>query len=330
MWFEELTGFSESDPEQVRRNFILDGSRITSLANGRTMDCGKLEISSLGELQAAFRHADVPTGEISVSEVVANVQHLLCDEDNRNAVFQVASQFNLLEMVSPGVTPEAGVGIYEEDLTQGPACAIACGAGTIFRNYFMDVCGKPGQSESRQVDCLSDLGAQLGNDGGKLWRMQNGYALPTREGLEAVASRLQAADDAQLQAWRRLLKVGCQWDTEVTLPGTGHTVSQIYCSALPVRYTSMPDDLWSEFAQLVLDAAYEATFCAAALALARTGSNKLFLTLLGGGAFGNREKWILSALERSLSLFSDVPLSVSIVSFGDSNVSLKSLISHFG
>ncbi|MCK5683507.1 hypothetical protein KAJ27_05280 [bacterium] len=51
-------------------------------------------------------------------------------------MFQVASQFNLLEMVSPGVTPEEGVGRYEHDHTQGPACAIACGVGTIYRNYF--------------------------------------------------------------------------------------------------------------------------------------------------------------------------------------------------
>jgi hypothetical protein len=30
-------------------------------------------------------------------------------------------------MVSPNITPEAGVGIYENDRTQGPACAVAAG-----------------------------------------------------------------------------------------------------------------------------------------------------------------------------------------------------------
>jgi hypothetical protein len=47
------------------------------------------------------------------------------------SLFQVASQFNVLEMVSPDVGPEAGVTIYENDHTQGPACAIACPAGTV-------------------------------------------------------------------------------------------------------------------------------------------------------------------------------------------------------
>ena len=36
------------------------------------------------------------------------------------ALFQVASQFNLLEMVSPEVTPEHGVTRYQHDAHAGP------------------------------------------------------------------------------------------------------------------------------------------------------------------------------------------------------------------
>jgi hypothetical protein len=39
--------------------------------------------------------------------------------DNAGALFQVASQFNLLEMVSPDVTPEQRVTRYESDPTKG-------------------------------------------------------------------------------------------------------------------------------------------------------------------------------------------------------------------
>ena len=49
---------------------------------------------------------------------------------------EVASQFNCLEMVGPGTRPEDGVTIYAKDATQGPACALACPAATVFRNYF--------------------------------------------------------------------------------------------------------------------------------------------------------------------------------------------------
>ena len=57
------------------------------------------------------------------------------------ATFQVASQFNLLEIVRPGITSEDGVTRYSGDRTQRPACAIAAGARMIYRNYFVPVGG---------------------------------------------------------------------------------------------------------------------------------------------------------------------------------------------
>jgi hypothetical protein len=81
--------------------------------------------------------------------------------ENAGTLFQVASQFNLLEMVSPDVTPEHGVTRYQSDHTQGPACAIAAGAATIYRNYFAPIEGSQGQTATRQLDGLADLGAAL-------------------------------------------------------------------------------------------------------------------------------------------------------------------------
>ena len=82
--------------------------------------------------------------------------------ENAGALFQVASQFNLLEMVSPAVTPEQAVTRYQHDLTQGPACAIAADAATIYRNYFAPVDGSVGQTTERQFDGLADLGEAQG------------------------------------------------------------------------------------------------------------------------------------------------------------------------
>jgi hypothetical protein len=138
-WFKALTGFLEASPEQVRENISVEGEILKSRINGRVMACGRLETPSLAELRERVRVSGHVVGKISVREVVANVQSLHEDEANAGSLFQVASQFNLLEMMSPNITPEAGVGIYENDHTQGPACAIATGAGTIFRNYFATV-----------------------------------------------------------------------------------------------------------------------------------------------------------------------------------------------
>jgi len=113
---------------------------------------------------------------------------------NVGGLFQVASQFNLLEMIGPNVTPEDGVTRYQYDHTQGPACAIAAGAATIYRNYFAPVGGEQGQTAKRQFNGLADVGealsAPLNLPVSALWNMQNGYALCTHAGLVAIAKHL--------------------------------------------------------------------------------------------------------------------------------------------
>ena len=326
MWFETLTGFPEESPPQVRENISVDGHVLTSHVNGRVVTCGQLETPTLAELRERVLASERKGGRISVREVVGDVQHLHSDVSNAGALFQVASQFNLLEMASPGITPESGVGIYERDHTQGPACAIAAGAGTIYRNYFALVNGQTGQSANNQIDCLADIGAALGNTESRLWKMRNGYALASESGLVEIADRLQTSSEGELDRLRQLLRIGVQWNTQVTLNDSKHTVSQAYCSALPVAYANHPSQLWESFARLILEAAYEATICAAILNAMKSGSNKVFLTLLGGGSFGNETGWIIDGIQRALTLYKDVDLDVSIVSHRSSNHNIQQFV----
>ena len=327
MWFEKLTGFSEKSPEQVRANITVDGNTLRSSVNGKVYAWGELETPSLAELRARVRANGYAAGKLALSEEVANVHHLHTDAANAGALFQVASQFNLLEMVGPSITPEQGVGIYEQDHTQGPACAIAAGAGTIYRNYFAQVNGRTGQTANNQIDCLADLGAALGNTENRLWTMRNGYVLPTANGLVEIGRRLRAASEQELDGLRQLLRIGLQWNTQVTLANCKHLVSQAYCSALPVAYNhQLAPSAWAEFARLVLEAAYEATICAAILNAAEEGSKRVYLTLVGGGAFGNETDWIIGAIRRALTLYKDANLDVMIVSYGSSNRAVQQLV----
>jgi len=326
MWFETLTGFPEETPQQVRQNLTVDGKALKSHVNGNVLVCGQLETPSLGELRERVDSSGHGVGQISVREVVANVQHLHTNASNSGSLFQVASQFNLLEMMSPRATPEQGVGIYENDLTQGPACAVAAGAGTIYRNYFAIVNGQLGQSAGNQIDCLADIGAALGNTESRLWEMRNGYALASQSGLVEISNRLRASSESELDELRKLLRIGIQWDTQVTLNNSQHTVSQACCSALPVAYSPHSPTLWAEFARLVLEASYEATICTAILNSVRNGNNRLFLTLLGGGAFGNETDWIVEGIQRALNIYKHVDLDVAIVSYGSSKPYIQSLV----
>jgi len=328
-WFKVLTGFPETSPSQVRENISVDGDTLTSLVNRQVFTCGRLETPSLGELRNRVDCGRHNIGRLSVREVVANVIDLHANESNAGCLFQVASQFNLLEMVSPNVTPEHGVGSYENDFTQGPACAIAAGAGTIYRNYFAIANGHVGQSASSQIDCLADIGVALGNTEQRLWEMRNGYALASREGLIEISKRLDASSEHELDQLRQLLRIGVQWNTQVTIKDSKHTVTQAYCSALPVAYSNHASDLWKDFARLVLDASYEATICTAILNSLSTGNNRVFLTLLGGGAFGNETDWITEGIKRALKRYEDWNLEVAIVSYGASKEYVQQLVEQF-
>ena len=314
-WFEQLTGFRESSIDEVHSQLTVDGEYLVSAANGKRVAFGRLEMPSLAELRARVKSIDAGPRKLSFGQVVASAQALHADADNAGAMFQVASQFNLLEMTSPSVTPEAGVGIYENDYTQGPACAISCGAGTIYRNYFVPLSSQLGQSSRRQIDCSEDLGRLLGNEDAKLWKMQNGYLFPSNLGLAQITQRIDDASPDQRDELTGSLRIGVQWNTAVTLPGASHRVSQAYCSALPVAYGNQPTAQWESFARLILEATYEATVCSAIINASQGGVGKLFLTLVGGGVFGNREAWIVDAMALAIRKYRAYPLDVLVVAF---------------
>lgn len=326
MWFKKLTGFEEVSPENVRENLYIEGMNLISKVNNKSYQFGTLEIPTLSELKEKAPDLSQYQDKIQISEVVGDVQELHCKPENTNALFQAASQFNLLEMVNPRVTPEEGVDDYEYDLTQGPACAIACGAGTIYRNYFVPVNGKIGQSADNQIDCLELIGKALNNEELELWKMQNGYALPSQEGLLNINKQLAQMSKDERESLKEKVKIGIQWNTEVTLLENKHLVSQAYSSALPVAYSFIEDFYWEYFASLILEATYEANLYAGLINLENTKSKQVFLTLVGGGAFGNDLYWIRQALVKAFKKFKNTPLDIKIVSYGQSNPMIHDLI----
>jgi hypothetical protein len=321
-WFEKLTGFRETTYDDTRAKLKVEGSQLHSLINGQSYGIGELELVSLQTLRERVKSAGGLSGRLKVSVVTGNVRQMHQSPENAGALFQVASQFNLLEMVSPTVTPEQGVTRYQHDRTQGPACAIAAGAATIYRNYFALVDGNEGQTTGRQLDGLADLGnamsAALSKPVGALWEMQNGYALCTRSGLDTITQHLRALQPEQVDILRGKLCIGVHSNVEVTDSEEKYRplVSQAFCSALPVAYSPVPSAHWKPFASLVLEAAYEAAMLAAVLNNQRGASNIVLLTHLGGGAFGNEAEWINAAIRRALAMMSGSGLDVRFVSYG--------------
>lgn len=322
-WFNDLFGFEEPSPQQVRTHLEVDGTVLRSRVNGASYKIGMLETPSLQELRmrAGRAPADQPPvnpaskAPIQVRNVVGEAGALHADPRNAGALFQVASQFNLLEMVSPGISPEDGVTRYAYDRTQGPACAIAAGAATVYRNYFAIVDGIEGQDAGRQIDCLRDVHQTLSPDGQPLWEMRTGYALPTASTLAHFNRRYSELGEDGRDALRAALRIGIHRDVEVTRSRSRQLVSQAFCSALPLSYSSAGSSEWESFARLILEAAYEGTLLAAVENASRHPSAPVYLTQLGGGAFGNRTGWIVAAMERAFDRLADSGLDVRIVHY---------------
>jgi len=333
-WFERLMGFRVEGYEKTRNRLIVADGRVQSQVSGRSYAAGVLELVSLAELRRRAAQVALP-GRVKLRIVVGDVRRMHQAPEYRGALFQVASQFNLLEMTGPDITPEHGVARYQHDRTQGPACAIAAGAATIYRNYFVPVGDSLGQTSERQLDGLADLGhvlaERLGTALSTLWTMRNGYALASREGLEKIGALLRRADSAELDDLRSLLRIGLHSDVEVTDGDLrpGPLVSQAFCSALPVSYSGIGSAQWAPFAQLVLEAAYEATLLAGVLNSARGASKKVLLTRLGGGAFDNDDAWIDSAMRRALRLVAEKDIEVDLVSHGPPSAAFVELVRRF-
>lgn len=314
-WFEALTGFKETNFQETRAKLSVDGTQLRSAVNGRSYSIGVLETPSLSSLRERAPFPSDGVRRLKTSIVRGDVGALHRDRANNGALFQVASQFNLLEMVSPEVSPADGVARYAHDRTQGPACAIAAGAATIYRNYFA-------QTPDAQIDCAADLGAQLRQifdvPQQALWTMRNGYAMPNLSGLERIGKFLSSAEETERDELRALLRIGTHVDVEVTDRTDEYVthVSQAFCSAMPVSYSYIDEETWEPLALLTLEAAYEATLRAAILNSQRQASNVVYLTMLGGGAFGNKPAWIVDAIERALTLAEPANLDVRLVSFG--------------
>ena len=265
------------------------------------------------------------------------------------SIFQVASQFNALEMLTPTQTPQQGISIYWNDKSQGPACAMVCPFGTLYRNYFcMPADGK--QLEDKSVNANPQIGiAAGGTDTGNNQintltelmkidacfndlRFQNGYIfVKDKAHLDAIDKYLSTPENF----WKAMMaiKYVIQEDTpvvDVTSDGKilDQTVSQIYCSAYPVAYSTDPDPVTKDpprvtgttrndyalLSSMILHAVYYSTLAYAVTRITPDETRKkVFLTKVGGGFFGNDVSLIDNAIYNAVSHFTAYPIDVHIV-----------------
>jgi hypothetical protein len=304
-WFETLFGFRESVRE-VYADFTVtefdDHAELTSKVNGRTFNAGRFTVRNIPSFPT---YAPVGGGKLHVIRGNGlsgkdNIVDVLLAQSNKlfdGATFLAASNFNCLEFVGMSQTAADGVTQYCGDATQGPYCALAAGAATVYRNYFMKhESGKQGQLEE-EVHLLRATPLDP--------FVKHGYPRLTARELASIAKH----------DWDDLdqFYVGVHENCEVTttrsrrrlfkLAPPERIVHQVYAAALNFGGSVAQCEDSIRIGGQILTAEYRATVLAAwelsRKYPGRKGSNRLVLTFLGGGVFGNPRDMICKAIIES-------------------------------
>ena len=322
MAFFDLVGFHDSKGSYADAKNRLEHTdgEIVCPENGKSYGVGVFELVSLTELRERVGKVskDVPSANEKVFPQIRDnkpekedVKNYLRSKEYNGALFQVASQFNLLEMQDTNSTPEDGVEIYWHDHTQGPACAQATIGATLYRNYFIKNGSQKGQTAFQQVNCLNDVLSALNMEQNIDYQYENGYICLTKNQFSVVNGAINKLSVQQRNDVMGLLKLGIHWNAQVNNESKpmNQRVSLILCSALPLGHYARPGVSLSDaehLAQIILDGTQEATFLAGILnKKLHSGSDKIVLTKVGGGVFGNPHEWIVNARYRSQCMFNE-------------------------
>jgi len=346
-FFHQTFGFDEMAypdtqaklQEMAKCDVTMDGKQCCVFTVGdRTVNAGKFyeaQVCQLRkEVQKQCEHfKPAHPGKVTVTNFVGESRSLHSIPEFKGGVFQAASQFNYLEFPSQRCVPENGITGYMYDRTQGPACAMACAAGTAFRNYLVKQIGKEasivGQNKEHQLNGLHQAHMYLKEqmkETQPLLLESNGYVDALPERLQLIDHALKA-DPKVRDEFIDLIRIGVHEDTAVTdIRDREVLVTQCYCSALSISYSRVPDPAqWASIASAVLNATYEATLLVAVLlALREQKEGKhdrpfpVLLTKVGGGVFGNDRKWIVESIERAVDKVRhcNVALDIRVVHYG--------------
>ena len=99
-------------------------------------------------------------------------------------------------------------------------------------------------------------------------------------------------------------------------------INQIYCAAPALSYSPLiPLAAWEQLSKLILTAQYESCICCAMKNAVRhtdkEGSRKLFLTMLGTGAYGNDPQWVWEVLGPLCTKYTTTDLEIYVVNHSE-------------
>lgn len=285
----------QANPEAA---FAFDANRSAMLTVGdRRWAAGHFEALSLAELRVRVQRTRgqgaAARVRLSVFDGASPATDIggLQATSGHGSVFQVASQFNCLESPGPYVTQVAK---YFQDPTQGPRASVSAFPATLLRHYHAP--GGDGQrfvqqTDGSQIDLLSDAcgpgAARNGYFSGEGIANPRQLVQSLEDNFEAI--RVGVHDGAQVV-------LGYSWDGLVE-EGGDRCVAQIFTSTVAGGAYGARNRLGSECFAIACRQLLRAAYLGTLLAAVSLGRNRVVLTLIGGGVFGNPVEQIWDAIQ---------------------------------
>lgn len=344
--FADIVGLSEEDlRENMKKDFPVllqqlqikkvDGNTPNYTLNGYRV--GNFNVTTVDELEKenptkrSSKKGTISliegtnTSQTSSFRRMVDIGHLQSLPENRNAVFQVASDFDALEATSfTQDSRNVMLTSYGRDLTQGPSACISAFPALVFRRYF----AKRVQSmESEEKGKNSD------NDGDEFYNLLSKLMEEYKEGelpfelTKAGYIKFKRNCKGPESDSYKKVGVGIHEGIQVThgfrvdfdhhkklCPSKSEKqiIHQVFTSTTDLKlanYTLASKDAVIEWTKQLLFAAYEGTIRAAI----RLNSEKVYLTMVGCGAFRNNPLWVFDAINNVKQLIIDHGLQVYLI-----------------
>ena len=339
----DLVQLSSAD----RRLFVSDDDRC--FVHRGTKHCtpfGKFELVNIDALRRrvealtgseGWDHGERGSGSSSLQSPprltiqsgvdIGQLQSTLRTDDH--AMVQVASNFNCLE--NPSIATAANCGYLVDnacrDRTQGPAAVFGPLSAYLYRAHFVEVRGGDdnesqhiGQTQAKGINLLQDVAQYFGTPvNGKL--LLQGDETPV--GLDDATPMDTVVDQVCIGLHTNVpvlfgrdsagLVVPMLTNDDTSYP----TVDQVFSASVDVHACGRmsraclrhsqedQDQAVDHMARTLLRAAYEGLYLAALVQQRR----QLYLTLVGGGSFGNRIELILEEMKRAHDKWAGHPAS---------------------
>lgn len=270
------------------RSFQFDASGNATLTiGGRAYAAGRFATPSIDTLRARIsRRPRTATGRVRLS--VIHGADALTDIGTLQAtagpgsLFQAASQFNCLEAPGARIVP---VSDYTSDNTQGPRASVSAFPATLLRQYQAPPLDGNGprfeQTDHHQLNLLADAFAP------EIAEVKAGY-------LQSQHVHQPEAFVRELDARFGSIRVGVHDDVEVVFgrdwggpvpAGPAHRIAQVFTSTIALGGYSRGGD--AEVERVACRQLLRAAYLGTLLAAVDLAKQRVVLTMIGGGVFGN-------------------------------------------